>query len=64
MRPMRPPSMARSYFNVVQSECFDAVYGSDATLVVAAPTGSGKTGARARACMRPAACTSARMRGH
>jgi hypothetical protein len=51
--PMHPT--ACRYFNLVQSECFDAVYGSDAALVVAAPTGSGKTGACARMHMQ-AAC--------
>ena len=32
------------YFNLVQSDTFDAAFGSDAPLVVAAPTGAGKTG--------------------
>lgn len=68
---MPPPLPPCSYFNVVQSECFDAVYGCDAPLVVAAPTGSGKTGARMRrarahaharrthACPRARACAHA-----
>jgi hypothetical protein len=50
-RPSTPSSPARRrYFNLVQSECFDVVHGSDASLVVAAPTGSGKTGAHALCC--------------
>jgi len=32
------------YFNLVQSDTFDAAFGSEAPLVVAAPTGAGKTG--------------------
>ena len=32
------------YFNLVQSECFDAAFNSSSPLVVVAPTGSGKTG--------------------
>ncbi|KAL1528295.1 hypothetical protein AB1Y20_009651 [Prymnesium parvum] len=32
------------HFNPVQSECFDITFNSDTTLVVASPTGSGKTG--------------------
>lgn len=32
------------YFNLVQSECFDAAFGSAEPLVVVAPTGAGKTG--------------------
>ena len=32
------------YFNLVQSECFDAAFGSPEPLVVVAPTGAGKTG--------------------
>lgn len=32
------------YFNPVQSGCFDPAYGSAESMVVAAPTGSGKTG--------------------
>ncbi|CEM04626.1 unnamed protein product [Vitrella brassicaformis CCMP3155] len=43
-----PPRMSHifpySHFNVVQSECFNDAFGSDSDLVVAAPTGSGKTG--------------------
>lgn len=35
----------KRYFNIIQSECFDTIYGSDTAVVVAAPTGSGKTGA-------------------
>ncbi|KAK3361437.1 hypothetical protein B0T24DRAFT_585089 [Lasiosphaeria ovina] len=31
------------FFNAVQSKCFDAVYGGNDNVVVAAPTGSGKT---------------------
>lgn len=42
-----PASLRRlfpfAHFNAMQSACFDAAYGSDASLVVAAPTGSGKT---------------------
>ncbi|KAL3894584.1 MAG: hypothetical protein SGPRY_013770, partial [Prymnesium sp.] len=32
------------HLNRVQSECFDLAYQRDATLIVASPTGSGKTG--------------------
>ena len=39
------PCFGFAAFNIVQSECFDAAFGSDEALVVAAPTGSGKTGA-------------------
>ena len=42
-----PASLRRLFpyphFNAMQSACFDAAYSSDASLVVAAPTGSGKT---------------------
>lgn len=31
------------FFNAVQSKCFDVVYGTNDNVVVAAPTGSGKT---------------------
>lgn len=33
-----------SHFNTVQSECFDSAVHSQSNLVVAAPTGCGKTG--------------------
>lgn len=43
-----PTSLRRLFpyqnFNPVQSACFDPAYSSDNSLVVAAPTGSGKTG--------------------
>jgi hypothetical protein len=38
-----PPLRARSYFNSMQSELFAAAWGSDRSLAVSAPTGSGKT---------------------
>lgn len=42
-----PASLRRLFpyakFNRMQSACFDAAYSSDASLVVASPTGSGKT---------------------
>ena len=38
------PAFPYRYFNLVQSDCFAAAYGSRAGLVVCAPTGSGKTG--------------------
>ncbi|KAI8467024.1 MAG: hypothetical protein J3K34DRAFT_47254 [Monoraphidium minutum] len=46
------PLFSFKYFNLVQSECYDAVYGSDASMVVAAPTGSGKTGVMELAMLR------------
>ena len=33
-----------SHLNAMQSECFDVAFRSDASLIVASPTGSGKTG--------------------
>ena len=39
----RPLFTAFPYFNIVQSTVFDTVYGTDHSLVVSAPTGSGKT---------------------
>ena len=42
-----PPSSRALFpfasFNRMQSECFDEAYGSDRSMVVSAPTGSGKT---------------------
>ena len=32
-----------SHLNMMQSECFDEVFGSDRSMVIASPTGSGKT---------------------
>ncbi|KAL0055867.1 hypothetical protein WJX82_005206 [Trebouxia sp. C0006] len=40
------------YFNTVQSETFPIAYGSDINMVVAAPTGSGKTGVMELAILR------------
>ena len=40
------------YFNTVQSEAFPAAFQSDSNLVVAAPTGSGKTGVMELAILR------------
>lgn len=40
------------FFNPVQSEAFAAAYGSDVNVVVAAPTGSGKTGVMELALLR------------
>ncbi|KAA6419380.1 MAG: putative ATP-dependent DNA helicase HFM1-like [Trebouxia sp. A1-2] len=40
------------YFNTVQSETFPIAYGSDINIVVAAPTGSGKTGVMELAILR------------
>ena len=42
--PALRPAFRFAYFNVVQSDCFNAAFGGDAPLVVAAPTGAGKTG--------------------
>ncbi|GBF89417.1 ATP-dependent DNA helicase-like protein [Raphidocelis subcapitata] len=46
------PAFSFRYFNIIQSECFDTVYGSDSAVVVAAPTGSGKTGVMELAMVR------------
>jgi ATP-dependent DNA helicase HFM1/MER3 len=32
------------HFNAVQSDCFDTVFKTDTSLLISAPTGSGKTG--------------------
>ena len=40
------------HFNRVQSACFDHAHGSDRSLVVAAPTGSGKTAVLEMALVR------------
>ncbi|KAK9810502.1 hypothetical protein WJX72_011853 [[Myrmecia] bisecta] len=40
------------YFNPVQSECYPSAFGSDLSMVVAAPTGSGKTGVMELAILR------------
>jgi replicative superfamily II helicase len=45
-------AIQKRYFNLIQSEVFDTAYGSDAPLVVAAPTGSGKTGILELALLR------------
>ncbi|KAF8067393.1 MER3 [Scenedesmus sp. PABB004] len=46
------PLFPFSYFNPVQSECFDVAARSDANMVVSAPTGAGKTGVMELAVLR------------
>ena len=41
-----------SHLNDMQSECFEAAFNSDASLIVASPTGSGKTGIMSLALAR------------
>ena len=41
-----------SHLNPMQSECYEAAFLSDASLIVAAPTGSGKTGVLSLALAR------------
>ena len=41
--PQLRPLFHHQYFNAMQSAVFDLAFGSDTPLVVAAPTGSGKT---------------------
>ena len=45
-------SCCARFFNPVQSECYDAAYCSDVNMVVAAPTGCGKTGVMELAILR------------